>query len=710
MKKLTLLLILMSSFCKAQIFPSQISIPTGSVLIGVTSGTKSVGSATNTIPATIITGTATTALDSIAINGTKLSLKGDPSFTVNGSQTLQDVVTQDNYVSGSFAKSFPSANSEIILDDGTGITLSSFYGITNIMVSTGISMYSANPMSIAVDGGYPLVITGGGVEINGKIAATLTGTETFTNKTIASPTITTSANLDYGTPNSITYLDASKNLKSVSLGAGLSLTSGTLSATGASSTTVLTASTNITIAGSAPNYTISTPTQTTGLAAINSPTFTGAPATTTPTLSATGAEIINASFFNSKVPFVTLEQFGAVGNGSTNDAPALVLAIASGKPIFLGQKTYLINTTVTTGSNVCIYGSGKTSVLRTTANQTMINVTGSYNSFTNFCFSGNSTGGTQTLVFCDGNAGQTLYRLSNTINNCWFLNSGGSALYIRNTQGSAAGTGHEGSFYVSNTTFISCFNGIYCDTKAEYNTFIGGAIYGCTVGVTFAAGNNNYTGGQIINNGTGVKILSGTNDGHCSMTGVKINHNTTNVQCTHTLNYVFSGCVITVGNITLTGTGKTIFSGCQIGYDVADVLTITNSPVTFNGCEEYVLPTTYSLTGTPPVMINTYYGAALLATPTLTANPFTNVSATYTITAADTYVNATANTFTVTLPSAVSITGKEYTIKNSGTGTLTLATTSSQTIDGVTSKIFNTQYSGVILISNGSNWVIKSTL
>ena len=59
--------------------------------------------------------------------------------------------------------------------------------------------------------------------------------------------------------------DASKNLSSIVLGNGLSLSSGTLSATNTSSTTILTASTNITISGTAPNYTISTPTQTTGL-------------------------------------------------------------------------------------------------------------------------------------------------------------------------------------------------------------------------------------------------------------------------------------------------------------------------------------------------------------------------------------------------------------------------------------------------------------
>ena len=48
-------------------------------------------------------------------------------------------------------------------------------------------------------------------------------------------------------------------------------------------------------------------------------------------------------------------------------------------------------------------------------------------------------------------------------------------------------------------------------------------------------------------------------------------------------------------------------------------------------------------------------------------------------------LNATANSFTYTLPTAVSISGREYYIKNSGTGLITIATTSSQTIDGLAS-------------------------
>lgn len=91
-------------------------------------------------------------------------------------------------------------------------------------------------------------------------------------------------------------------------------------------------------------------------------------------------------------------------------------------------------------------------------------------------------------------------------------------------------------------------------------------------------------------------------------------------------------------------------------------------------------------------------------------NAYSAKTASYTLTASDYCVDLTANSATFTLPSAVGIAGKQYVIKNSGSGTvLTLATTSSQTIDGTTTKTFNTQYAGIRVISDGANWKIIGT-
>ena len=62
--------------------------------------------------------------------------------------------------------------------------------------------------------------------------------------------------------------------------------------------------------------------------------------------------------------------------------------------------------------------------------------------------------------------------------------------------------------------------------------------------------------------------------------------------------------------------------------------------------------------------------------------------------------------YQVTLPTAVGITGRQYQIKKNSTSayTLTIGTTSSQTIDGVTSLVLTTQYNNIVVISDGANW------
>ena len=62
--------------------------------------------------------------------------------------------------------------------------------------------------------------------------------------------------------------------------------------------------------------------------------------------------------------------------------------------------------------------------------------------------------------------------------------------------------------------------------------------------------------------------------------------------------------------------------------------------------------------------------------------PYRAVTSTYAITAVDYMVDATSGTFTITLPTSVGVAGKIFEVKNSGAGTITVATTAGQTIDG----------------------------
>jgi len=88
--------------------------------------------------------------------------------------------------------------------------------------------------------------------------------------------------------------------------------------------------------------------------------------------------------------------------------------------------------------------------------------------------------------------------------------------------------------------------------------------------------------------------------------------------------------------------------------------------------------------------------------------PVTLVSATYSALDTDYVIDATSGTFTVTLPTSVGITNKLYIIKNSGAGVVSVATTSSQTIDGSATPRNLPQYGSLSIQSDGSNWIITA--
>jgi hypothetical protein len=82
-------------------------------------------------------------------------------------------------------------------------------------------------------------------------------------------------------------------------------------------------------------------------------------------------------------------------------------------------------------------------------------------------------------------------------------------------------------------------------------------------------------------------------------------------------------------------------------------------------------------------------------------------TANYTLLVSDYYIrgDSTSANITLTLPTAVGSTGKQFIIKKiNAANTVTIATTASQTIDGATSIIISAQYASATLVSNGTGW------
>ncbi|HXJ62910.1 MAG TPA: hypothetical protein VNN79_04070, partial [Actinomycetota bacterium] len=126
-----------------------------------------------------------------------------------------------------------------------------------------------------------------------------------------------------------------------------------------------------------------------------------------------------------------------------------------------------------------------------------------------------------------------------------------------------------------------------------------------------------------------------------------------------------------------------------------------------------------SITGTAhQVIASASTGAVTLSTPqsidTTSNVQFATVAPALSVQTNSFSVDATAATWvankasaiTGTLPDATACTGRIYYLKNENTGPFTIATTSSQTLDGFTSLVINTKYGYCTVQSDGSNWQI----
>lgn len=81
-------------------------------------------------------------------------------------------------------------------------------------------------------------------------------------------------------------------------------------------------------------------------------------------------------------------------------------------------------------------------------------------------------------------------------------------------------------------------------------------------------------------------------------------------------------------------------------------------------------------------------------------------SAAYTIGEDDDVILVTGTT-TITLPApSTEIDRSDYTIKRTGTDTVTIATADSATIDGSSSITLDAQYASITVVSDGTNWHI----
>lgn len=213
---------------------------------------------------------------------------------------------------------------------------------------------------------------------------------------------------------------------------------------------------------------------------------------------------------------------------------------------------------------------------------------------------------------------------------------------------------------------------IYAATTSSGNTAIG---YVAGQGAVNMVVNNN----TIVGSNAGLNIANGGNNNVIIgwSAGQNVNAGDKNIVLGHNISLPTAGGSnqLNIGNIIfgtgVSGTGTTIAGNIGVG---------TNAP------------------------------ASKLEVAGSFATPVTDKTAAYTATINDYTLTTDATTaaFTITLPTAVGITGRIYTIKkiDASANAVTVDGNGSQTIDGATTYSLSAQWKYVTIQSDGTNWII----
>jgi hypothetical protein len=161
--------------------------------------------------------------------------------------------------------------------------------------------------------------------------------------------------------------------------------------------------------------------------------------------------------------FVSVKDFGAAGDGTTNDYTAITNAFATGKSVYFPVGTYLTGSPLNLPQNVVIWGEGNLSVITGSGNMSVIQSIGTSGSHTNGTIVKNLT-----ISRTGGVTGSPLYQpvTLTFADNCKF----------QNVTFTSTGT-YSGSFIAmgcSNLEVTDCyFNAVGCNITSSDGTSAG---------------------------------------------------------------------------------------------------------------------------------------------------------------------------------------------------------------------------------------------
>jgi hypothetical protein len=269
-----------------------------------------------------------------------------------------------------------------------------------------------------------------------------------------------------------------------------------------------------------------------------------------------------------------------------------------------------------------------------------------------------------------------------------------------------------------NTTDTTHFVNIYSNQSVAGNkTFSGSNTYGTPASINLSNATALPVSSGISGLGTGVATWlatpssanllaalttkTGTGDAMFSISPTLTGIATTDTILTKRLNLTGSNYT---AKINLASTGS---------YTVANGMVWGNNDVALYQSTQFGLATNGSFSSLGGIVTNSTLSVTGLTTLAGLKTGYVAKTANYTVGANDYAIECTANSFNVTLPTAVGRTGAVFEIVNSGAGTISILTTSSQTFVNVAATPTSLTMATVgtrVVKSNGANWMLISSL
>lgn len=402
------------------------------------------------------------------------------------------------------------------------------------------------------------------------------------------------------------------------------------------------------------------------------------------TFNQTGTGAITRALTDKARDIVSVKDFGAVGDGVTNDRNAFDMALAAHSAVFVPSGTYYINGTLVLKDKQSLFGVGQSSVIvASNTSFPVIEMRAGYARVHDIRVEKGSVGiklygnlgvctqnSVSNVVIVDSTIGIVLDGYNDVAKPCAFnrlerIQIIGPTLHgIHLTRSSGAvpsGNSFHGVRVYSLGRTITGY-GVYVEQGDQGNSFIDCSVnIGGTALACFCVGAN----------ATRTYLHNIVTDSTNTVPNIKLLSGSTNTVIAH-LNARSNGSVIddaTGGAYIALNAGSSILNKVdrtQVSDLTANVLRVTNGVITTAGTSD------------------------LLATRSAHM------------------ADASAGAMTLKLPQASSLQGAMYWIKktDSSANTVTVAVQTGDTIDSATTFALTTQNQAVTVISNGTKWLV----